>query len=165
METGEIYHLISVGSYGFSIAAFVLAVVLFFRDHILDIFNELSGRTLKKNMERLNSLAGASSEARVKKQDEDSSKAVTTNMLKNTETPGLSRIKYVKPASGQSETEELGETEILFGGSARDSGYARGEDMDIVLTDAASTEELGELDFGDGDPGETVVLGETEELK
>lgn len=59
MEIGTIYHWSSILCYIFSALAFALTVFLFFHYKILDAFNVLSGRKLKKDLERLEHLRGA----------------------------------------------------------------------------------------------------------
>ena len=62
MNTGQVFHLISVICYILSALAFAFTVYLFFRYKIINAFNVLSGRKLKQDMDRLSHLSGSASE-------------------------------------------------------------------------------------------------------
>lgn len=160
MNVGTLYHGLSVGSYSLSVLSFILAVFLFFRYRVIDIFNELSGRTLKKNMERLSALSGASSENKEQKKDVNTAEMGETADLDEEARPGLKRRMIVRSThNGQQETEELGEDRLVFGSSARAGDFGRGNETDVLFSDADSTVELGEMDF---DSDETVELTDKE---
>ncbi len=162
MNTGQVFHLISIICYVLSAVAFAFTVYLFFKYKIISAFNVLSGRKLKQDMDRLSHLSGSASEdsqedavaetgqkgkkARQKKKRQEE----TENLYGSTQS-GQSG-KYDTEDWGEngpvSETEELYNTEATeelyqteatekLGKSANDT-----DELDIVVTGASDTELL-----------------------
>lgn len=155
MNTGQIYHLLSVICYVLSALAFGFTVYLFFRYKIINAFNILSGRKLKQDMDRLSHLSGSASEGA----EEGSNGAITQKEKKGkgknkkqNATEELSRYDR-KGSQGGYDTEDWGEsasaseTEELYKYNTEATeelprtGYDTDE-LDIVVTEASDTELL-----------------------
>lgn len=140
MSVGHVYHIISLVCYSLGGLSFAIAVFLFFRLRIVNVMNILSGRKLKKDMDRLSRLSGSASES----------------VEENTDTGSFLRRKRQKKSSA-SDTDTLYdlsaqsssgsyETEDWNDGSSLDTEaldtYEGTEELNVVLTEASDTELL-----------------------
>ena len=167
MELGQLYNGISVGCFIAGGLAFAFAVFLFFRYRIIDVFNELSGRTLKKNMERLSALSGSSTDNKdeaagrhaARRQESTAGTDTLTDSGSSVVKRSAAAKHYRMPESPRKyDEQDRQSTDVLFDTSRRAAGnvpaYDRTEEIDIVLSDADSTELLDAV-TEDG----TAVLG------
>lgn len=161
MNTGQVFHLISIVCYILSALAFAFTIYLFFKYKIINAFNVLSGRKLKQDMDRLSHLSGSASEELQedsassivhigKKEKRKSKKTEETETLYGLAQGGNSG-KYDTEDWGAdnsvSDTEELNKveaTEELYQteGTEELAKSSDTDELDIVVTDASDTELL-----------------------
>lgn len=149
MNIGQIYHLASIICYVLSALAAAFTIFLFFRFKIVDAFNVLSGRKLKRDMERLRHLSGSASENEdevIALEKSGKSKKKKRKKEETEELYGLSGIG----SSGNYDTEEAGavsasDTEALYNTEATEdlsNITDTTDELDIVFTDASDTDLL-----------------------
>lgn len=160
MNTGQIYHLVSIICYVLSAVAFAFTIYLFFKFKILDAFNVLSGRKLKQDMNRLKHLSGSASEGgdeepvistSAKDKKKKKKKAEETEALlglAQSGKPGKYDTEDWSENGSVSDTDELYQTEAteeLYQTEATEElpkSVSDTDELDIVVTSASDTELL-----------------------
>ena len=165
MNTGQVFHLISIVSYILSGLTFALTVFLFFRYKIVSAFNVLSGRKLKQDMDRLSHLSGAASEAPGQAPAQTGSlqkKKKKSQKRKDDETDALYGMAATGKFTGQSGAYD---TEDWQEGTAADTDELDGAEASRQLYRTEVTDELDVVAADDGTDELDVVVTEASDTE